>query len=304
MAKRRSPHMTITVPEDLRKRMTATKDDVNWSAVAASAFEDKLSASLPSRLFKYRAINDYTETIFTKQQLYFANPSSFNDPFDSGFYILCKGELNQEIISSQAIKHVRKAHPELSEEEKRMAADEVSAEILAKHHPEASCLFGQSLARDYNDRAGVFCLAGTFTDILMWSHYANCHKGICLEFRTDIENSVFARAQPVVYADEYPHLDLHTLVVNQTLRDAAAWMLTKSSQWSYEREWRVLDFENGPGVRTFPPPCLSAVILGCCISDKERDRVLDWIREFPVHVRVLQAKKSVTNFRLEIANFV
>jgi Protein of unknown function (DUF2971) len=251
-------------------------------------------------LFKYRAIEDYKEKIFTNCELYFAAPTTFNDPFDSGFHISCQGELNQEIIASQAIKNVRKAHPNLSDEDALRTADEVAAEIVARHHPEASRQFGRSLSRDYNDKAGVCCFAAIPTDILMWSHYANCHRGICLQFRTDVAGSIFSRAQPVTYSELYPTLDLHTIVVNERLRARAAWMLTKSSQWSYEREWRILDFETGTGPQTFPPSCLTAVILGCCISDGEQEKVLKWVRGFPTSIQIRKAKKSATHFRLEI----
>jgi hypothetical protein len=260
----------------------------------------KLDASLPPRLFKYRPVNDHTQEIFSKQALFFANPTAFNDPVDSGFHIFCGGERNQEVIAAVASNAIRKAHPEWRIDQILDAAELTSAKVVADHNEEASRQLGRSLARDYNDKAGVFCLPGTSTDILMWSHYSNCHRGICLEFRTDVKDSIFAKAQPITYSDEYPHLDLRTIVESEPIRSAAAWMLTKSSQWSYEREWRVLDYENGPGVRRFPPSCLSAVILGCCISDEERELVLEWSRDSPTPVRMRKAKKSSTHFRLDV----
>src|SRR5262245_16856118 len=38
----RSFRTTITVPQDLKNRMDAIKEDVNWSALACQAFEAKL----------------------------------------------------------------------------------------------------------------------------------------------------------------------------------------------------------------------------------------------------------------------
>jgi hypothetical protein len=280
--------------------MSAVKGNVNWSAIASQAFQNSLTASLPPRLYRYRDTGEYTEKIFTEHELFFAGPNEFNDPFDCGCRILCQGDHNRDVIASQAIKAVRKKHPEFSNEEAFQAADQVSAKILVDHHEEASRQFGVALARDYNARVGILCLTATSTDILMWSHYADQHRGICLEFRTNIKDSIFEMAQRVSYADEYPHLDLLKLVRDHEFREAIPWMLTKSSFWSYEREWRILDFDNGRGVRKFPPECLSAVILGCCIPEKERKKILRWIRAFPAPVRVLQAKKSNTHFRLEI----
>jgi hypothetical protein len=206
------------------------------------------------------------------------------------------------VIASQAFETAKRTRPELSDEQAVQAAEQVGAIIVAKHHEEASRQLGKRLVRDYNDKAGIFCLAATSNNILMWSHYADHHRGICLEFRTDVKDSIFRMAQPVTYGEEFPHLDLLRLVQDENFREATPWMLTKSPCWSYEHEWRILDFENGRGIRVFPPACLSTVILGCCIPDAERKKVTSWAQNFPTPVRVLQAKKSNTNFRLEIAD--
>jgi hypothetical protein len=29
---------------------------------------------------------------------------------------------------------------------------------------------------------GIYCVSTNYDDVLMWSHYADSHKGICLEF--------------------------------------------------------------------------------------------------------------------------
>ncbi len=276
--------------------------DLNSSAVPSKAFAHTVGTPLPPRLYRYRDTGQFTEKIFTKREVFFANPRSFNDPFDCGFHIVCRGERSQQVIASVAFNAAKKLHPEWSVRQAFDAAERVGASIAANHHDEASRQLGRSLAREYNEKAGVLCLAATCTEILMWSHYANNHRGICLEFRTDAKDSIFSNARPVKYSDEYPHLDLRNMVEDEQLRNATAWMLTKSTNWSYEREWRILDFKNGTGVRAFPPESLSAVILGCCIPDDESDKVLGWVRGFPTKVKVLQAKKSHTHFRLEMAD--
>ncbi len=144
MAERKSPHMTITVPADLKWRMGTVKEEVNWSAIAAQAFEHMLTSSLPPRLYRYRDTGEYTEKIFTKQELFLAAPNDFNDPFDCDFHILCQADHNQDVIASQAVKAVRRKHPEMSDEQAFDAANEVSAKILADHHEEASCQLGRS----------------------------------------------------------------------------------------------------------------------------------------------------------------
>ena len=50
----------------------------------------------------------------------------------------------------------------------------------------------------------IYCLTPIPNNILMWSHYADNHKGICLEFDTSIR--LFGTAREVDYRETYPLL--------------------------------------------------------------------------------------------------
>ena len=106
--------------------------------------------------------------------------------------------------------------------------------------------------------------------------------------------------QPVEYSHDYPALDLEAIVTKEELRAAAPWMLRKADHWSYEKEWRVLDFETGPGAKPFPAPCLTGVILGCRIPADEEVKVREWVADWPTSIALYRARKSKTSFRLEI----
>jgi hypothetical protein len=60
MDKPRSFRTTITVPADLKLRMDAVKEEINWSALAASAFEAKL-AEIAKKMEKKKMINYFEE---------------------------------------------------------------------------------------------------------------------------------------------------------------------------------------------------------------------------------------------------
>ena len=262
-----------------------------------------MSNSVPPKLYKYRPWGGYTDSIFTKQELYFAAPMEFNDPFDCGFHIHCQGDLNQEVLAACAFKDVRAKHPEWTREEMVEAAEQVGAAIATDHLGDVTAIFKKKLAQVTNMKVGILSLAERSDDILMWSHYANCHRGVCIEFRTDADSRMFSRAQPVIYRDDYPHLNLREVVESKTLRAAADWTLTKSSEWKYEKEWRVLDFNVGPGVQKFPDSCLSSVILGCRFPEEEREKIVNWTQSFSHPVPLFQAKQSATHFRLEMETF-
>lgn len=88
--------------------------------------------------------------------------------------------------------------------------------------------------------------------MLMWSHYANYHKGFCLEY--DLENIPYGDFRsrclyPVIYSDTLMDATEHIIhgnddkrFVNELYLSKAA--LVKASDWKYEKEWRLV-FSHG-----------------------------------------------------------
>ena len=101
----------------------------------------------------------------------------------------------------------------------------------------------------------VACFSESVDSILMWSHYADFHKGFVLEYdfrrtlKNPIENVLIA---PVIYDEERLDVSsyiawefLHLLGVNSKNPDIASHIkvaLHKSAAWAYENEWRLVDY--------------------------------------------------------------
>lgn len=252
----------------------------------------------PKRLYKYRNTGPNTERIFKDGNLYFASPSGFNDPFDCGFHVLVEGARNEAVTESVAWSLIGDRLPDLPPEEQVQGAKQVRERLMATRRGEFEQIVVDKLSKDTNELVGICCFAEVNDDILMWAHYADCHRGICLEFAsTDVPLSA---AQPVEYASEYPALNLEAIVTKEELRAAAPWMLTKADHWRYEKEWRVLDFETGPGAKPIPAFCLTGVILGCRIPPDEEAKVQQWIADWPSEIKLYRARQSKSSFRLEI----
>jgi hypothetical protein len=82
----------------------------------------------------------------------------------------------------------------------------------------------------------IYCLAKRRDSALMWAHYAQKHQGICLEF--DAGHQQVGLAYPVRYQDNFPLIEMDALgdprrLINEML-------LTKSREWAYEEEYRLL----------------------------------------------------------------
>jgi DUF2971 family protein len=90
----------------------------------------------------------------------------------------------------------------MSEGERRREVERIVLRERKHRDPVVLAAMIGDLQKGVN-RLGVFCLAGTPENILMWSHYSNGHTGFCLEFRHEDE-PFLGRALPLTYAEEYP----------------------------------------------------------------------------------------------------
>jgi Protein of unknown function (DUF2971) len=68
----------------------------------------------------------------------------------------------------------------------------------------------------------------------MWAHYADNHRGVCLEFAT--RDVVMCSALRVEYLAKFPLVRAYSKDWQDNLRI----LLTKSDVWQYEREYRIL----------------------------------------------------------------
>ena len=91
----------------------------------------------------------------------------------------------------------------------------------------------------------VMCFSECNNSILMWSHYAENHQGFCVEYdfnNTRIEKSI----RKVNYSNIRKHIpstfaDGDAKTANELIYAAAC---RKSSEWSYEKEWRFVVHKN------------------------------------------------------------
>jgi len=95
----------------------------------------------------------------------------------------------------------------------------------------------------------VFCVAEDHGNLLMWSHYSDMHKGAVMRFKCIPElDTALCAAIPVIYQTDMPVLaNLHDWIKHITgqvridFKPAYyKYVSTKSQDWSYEKEWRVM----------------------------------------------------------------
>jgi len=249
---------------------------------------------VPPLLYKYCAFNEWTASIFQKNELYFRSPNDFNDPFDSIVRFTCEGSKQQKERFIR--EHIRLFYPHLSatealSREETFTSGRMDNELM------------QSIEAEFMERRrriGVYCMTKEKKHVLMWSHYANWHTGFCLEFKTD--DLFFQSVQPVSYPpySEVPCINLLIPDWNEVISRGAAGLLTKAKEWEYEHEWRIIDLVNGAKPRQFPPRALHAVILGCRTQDKDRQQMFKWCKGRSPRPVLYRASKKKMEYGLDI----
>jgi len=247
----------------------------------------------PQFLYRYRHLqgehHEWTKRILTDSVLYFASPQTFNDPFDCKVnfrpsFSVCK-------LKEKYIEILKDLKPHLSlSERKIIAIRDVNA------HKDN---FITPMTRDLQnkiDNIGVLSLSATARNVLLWSHYADGHKGLCLKFIVTSDTPFFCPAQPVKYATTYPKVD----ICDPIERQVDAFLLTKAIDWKYEEEWRIIDHDPGKGNKSFPEELLVEVIFGAQMEPQNKKAVADWIRGRKKKVELSQASIVPGTFSIKI----
>jgi len=240
----------------------------------------------PRVLYKYRSLSypERIEPIFVQNTLYFPKSSEVNDPFDCKVPYLDHFEATffREVLDAKRASGVSLS----ALEEEVLSGDEGKVRALVEEW--ASNL----------QNAVFLSLSETRDDLIMWSHYADSHKGICLEFSLDYWPGAKISVLPVTYSSSRMKLSL-TREAWSMGGIAAVILLSKFEGWQYEKEWRFVDPWSF-GNREFPPDCLTGVIFGCNIDEADERRVREWIGAGKCRPNFYRTKLKGLEFGLEI----
>lgn len=276
------------------------------------------------RLYKFRALTRgnlaFVSRIFTHHELYLPSAPELNDPWEcrplvrtgpEGWTILVYDGFHEVSPSDLGIWPGKLGH----------AADRESGLVDSFHTPDERRIAQQQLNRiksqlgtpntafwdlyHASPHLRLCSFSRACTHPLLWSHYADSHRGIAIEF--DASCAAFNESQAVVYQSEYPvfsdvsrHFNLHQL--------ERASLLVKSKIWEYEEESRLISSPRGQPeeslvgvdhIYRFPAEALTGVIFGCQASAEARALVREWLGEHARGVRFTQAKLHPTRFELE-----
>jgi hypothetical protein len=256
--------------------------------------------TLPPKLYKYQSVSECSLDNLRKNVFYFNHPSAFNDPYDCSLVPVFDTSIIgiDDLFRNELLKD-----PKLPPEGRRhllsgscASALEASRRIIMVHMD----TMREHLLNVVRPRIRVTCLTETNTNQLMWSHYANSGKGFCIGL--DTSTSPFnGKLKKVNYANNIPKLD--PLIANRDERKVVEeyiyiLLATKSCDWSYENEWRLISLDDGL-TTPYGPTALTGVYFGSECPDADMAAVSQAVKGSGSSPRFYKGKRSATKFEIE-----
>jgi hypothetical protein len=241
-----------------------------------------MSEDLPSHFYKFTSATRAIEILITKQ-LWFSSPENFNDPFDCNIHLI-DFEPNDEQIKMIINEKVAGNRKKRREEIKK---NKQNAYRIRNQFAEQS--------DEITQKSGICCFSEKNDNILLWAHYGDSHKGVCLKFSSEI-SEIGTMTRMVEYKDSLKRASFF----NEQGKSILHLFFTKAADWKYENENRIVRMlENGK--TEFKIEYLTEIIFGCKTHKSVIAKVKKTISDLNiVHIKFRQAKQIKSSFKLMI----
>ncbi len=223
---------------------------------------------LPDRIYRYRDSSVRTLEALVSDHLHYAAPNTFNDPLESrpSLEIDLDNSLLKKIYKTLVEKRISE---EMRAAEKKMSAefpDAIDHDEHSRRIDASSLIAALEYRAEYSDydfeeyerhllqsnieeellrqyEKGIVCFAQRDDCPLMWSHYGDQHRGICIGY------SIPARARGEIHKVDYSSGRLIQASKVDAMLDEdqvaqrevdEAVLLRKAENWNYEQEWRLI----------------------------------------------------------------
>jgi len=147
---------------------------------------------------------------------------------------------------------------------------------------------------DKKSHIGMCSFSEVHDHELMWAHYADQFKGICIaySFSELLENlSQDVEFVRMFYNETEPKLDSHHVGIDHQARMILS---CKSYRWLYEREWRMFAPLGRAHYRN--KASVTGVYLGSRITDENRERIVDKLTRLSIKTHSMIIRKYSIHF--------
>jgi len=287
--------------------------------------------------YRYRGFSTNTLDSLCHDTLYFSHPGTFNDPLDCSptlerdssleelrnlLSVLIKRRVRSEVLASLgqarvkgegATAHAEKrAISEARNELANIAYNATNPEYTGSQTEAEGWLLTSEIERELRRHyeRGVCCFSTTYTSPLLWNHYGDQHRGLCIGYgldrrpRPEMHGVVHGGSRSVrtsVLIRALVHEDLNAK--KELDRDV---LLRKARGWGYEKEYRLLGVQgeqDSPLLLkevTFGLRCPMAVVHAVIKALAGRDDNMRYFRMYELRDRFVLRRSEVDIDELEM----
>lgn len=233
--------------------------------------------------FKFTKTDEHFYNSLENGTIHFSKRNALNDPFD------CNINIEQSIANAIEL---------LSGESKKSLSSLISNKSLFNN-----------LQNDI-DAFGICSFSLELRETLMWAHYADDHKGVCLlyefpkDYLLDERNKIIGVSKVNYMPDPLTRwfetiAPLAPLKFDSFISELAKQLVTaKAPAWMYEKEARIIRKDSG--LLNVPKEFVKQICFGLQTDKDDIERITNIIRKYPNKVTMCKMTRSNSDFGLEI----
>ena len=252
-----------------------------------------LNYPIPNKLYKYTRVQNAKDLLFDNI-MYLPEITELNDPYE--------GELlyNNQLLENVYFKSKKEEFDReiLGEYEEHHKPDDFYYNLRENILKKESTIYLEELKKHMHEGIYFICLSSSKKINSLWTHYANNHDGICIEYNLNNNDEKYLR--DFCFKIEYVKKSDDTKELKKLLNKneysnnfMLKPFLRKSEEWNYEKEWRIILTEyyiqHNKGFYPYKPYIKflkpSGVYLGLNISSKNETLIkkICEIKEIPLY---------------------
>ena len=215
-------------------------------------------------------------------EIFCNSPEKFNDPFD------CQIEINHKQVlggvkNYKEIKNQKFLNIIMNSLEKDLKRFNVSSFSKSEEKKKKS-----------------------YENELLWAHYGDCHKGVCIEY--DLDN-----LKKINYSYDYPKFSenfyktiflmreeglnsynkYNEKLINEVIR---VHLLTKSKAWDYEEEWRLIQLEP---IKKIEKSQIKSIYFGLKTDENNIKTIIKILSNLEIDIPIYKMEKVKEKFLFE-----
>ena len=197
--------------------------------------------NFPLEIYQYRTFDKSGEN-FKKGKIWVSHPKFFNDPYDTKIFYF-QESMEKDVIQAMQGNSDCQNEFKLSDKEWKQFKRYISITDFPKTQKYSKIIKQIKFSARHDEIPNLYnnlrvcCFSEDNTNLLMWGHYADNHKGFCIGYEINkLCEKYRNHLYPIIYQKALYKKNLH---------EGTAFLpflgdIVKYKDWQYEEEWRFI----------------------------------------------------------------